>query len=171
MDVGIGRGVDCDWVLGNNPSSEYSGSPVQPTHVDSGRRRRRARSVTLLVVVVGGAAIAILSVLALVPLSNHYSSSLVIGESELNVPSNSRVSVSWISNGPLFPDSRQNYVTVVILPSSTEKLSSALNKPSSSPWGNFTFSAGSSRYYIWLYLGPPSGINYTVTYTAPLLSL
>ncbi len=133
-------------------------------------RRRFSKDMAVLVAMLVVASTAILAVLFLLPLHGQYTATLLSGESKLNVPAHSSVSISWITNGRLIPDTRTGYVTVAILPGPSEKLSDALNDPVFVPYGNFSFIAGTGTYYIWLYLGPFAGVNYTVSYSVPLLS-
>lgn len=135
----------------------------------SPRRARRFYRDSLILTAILVTAVVVTLVLLEIPIAHQYSATLLQGESQLNIPANSRVSISWVSNGPFCMTSNCGYVAVGILAGPVENQSATLNQPDLLPKGAFSFSAGSGPYFIWIIRGPASGMNYTVESSASLI--
>ncbi len=144
---------------------------MRPKDQPSLRRWGPLREDRAVVIILVAAGVAILLVLVEVPFTYNYTATLKGDEAPLNVPAHSRVTVEWRSNGPFCGLQDCGWVSVAVLPNSSEIQADSLNSLNPTPADIFSFTAESSSYYIWLVMDiqTRSGITYTVSYTAPLL--
>jgi hypothetical protein len=135
-------------------------------------QRRMAKDGLVLTGIVVVTAVVVLALLS-VPITHRYSATVeTYHVAQLELPSQTPVTVSWFSFVDIPGCGMLNgcgVAQVTISQGEDIVRSPAINPPNSGYSGSFSFTTNSGSYYIWAIGDLVSGINYTVTYSVPLI--